>query len=129
MDILELLKEKAKEYGLTLTSGYRSPEKDKEVGGSGSGPHTRGEAFDFAGSWESMNKLADWAKGTGYFSQVIFKNKDYMSGRYIPDHMDHVHVGWKNSELIDNNADLTQDKRNVVLYAVLGVATFLFIFK
>lgn len=85
----------AKYHGLTLTSAYRSPSHDKEVGGSGSGPHTRGTSYDFAGKYQNMEKFADWAHGSGLFSQVIFKNKDYATGRYIGGHQDHVHVGWK----------------------------------
>jgi peptidoglycan hydrolase-like protein with peptidoglycan-binding domain len=81
-------------YGLRLTSAYRSPSHDKQVGGSGSGPHTRGTSYDFAGPYSAMEKYANWAHGSGLFSQVIFKDKDYATGRRIPGHQDHVHVGW-----------------------------------
>jgi Putative peptidoglycan binding domain/Peptidase M15 len=84
----------AKFYGLRLTSAYRSPSHDKQVGGSGSGPHTRGTSYDFAGPYSAMEKYANWAHGSGLFSQVIFKDKDYATGRRIPGHQDHVHVGW-----------------------------------
>lgn len=85
---------KAKELGLTLTSGYRSPAKDKAVGGSGHGDHTQGEAMDFAGSWKAMEQLAEWAHRSGMFTQVIFKDRDYRTGRTIGGHMDHVHLAW-----------------------------------
>lgn len=84
----------AKYYGLTLTSAYRSPSHDKEVGGSGSGPHTRGTSYDFAGKYANMEKFAEWAYSSGLYSQVIFKDKDYKTGRYIGGHQDHVHLGW-----------------------------------
>ena len=32
---------------IIITSGYRSPEEDKRVGGNGSGYHTKGQAVDF----------------------------------------------------------------------------------
>jgi hypothetical protein len=81
-------------HGLRLTSAFRSSSHDKAVGGSGSGDHVQGEAYDFAGSFAAMEKFADWAHGSGLYSQVIFKNKDYRTGRYIGGHMDHVHVAW-----------------------------------
>lgn len=84
----------ANQYGLRLTSAYRSPSHDKEVGGSGSGPHTRGTSYDFAGPYAKMELFADWAHKSGLFSQVIFKDRDYRTGRRIPGHQDHVHVGW-----------------------------------
>lgn len=89
---------KAKELGLRLTSGYRSPALDKKVGGTGRGDHVDGEAYDFAGNFSDMEKLAEWAHRSGMFTQVIFKNKDYRSGRYIPAHMDHVHIAWDGSK-------------------------------
>jgi murein L,D-transpeptidase YcbB/YkuD len=85
----------AKIYGLRLTSGYRSPSHDKQVGGSGSGPHTRGTAYDFAGNYRDMERFAQAMYSSGLFSQVIFKDKDYATGRRISGHQDHVHLGWK----------------------------------
>lgn len=77
---------KAKEFGLRETSGYRSPQKDKEVGGTGRGYHTLGLALDFAGSQANMDKFAKWAKSSGLFRSVLWQ---------VPDHYDHVHVSWE----------------------------------
>lgn len=76
----------AKDYGLRLTSSYRSPEHNKKVGGSPTSYHTRGQAYDFAGSAAQMDKFANWAKKSGLFVEVLWKVKG---------HYDHVHVAWK----------------------------------
>jgi peptidoglycan hydrolase-like protein with peptidoglycan-binding domain len=76
---------KARALGLTITSAYRSPEKDRAVGGSGTGYHTLGQALDVAGNWSKMNEFAKWAKGTGAFRSVLWQ----VSGHY-----DHVHLSW-----------------------------------
>lgn len=78
--------QKAKELGLTLTSGYRSPEKNKAVGGSPTSNHLKGQAYDFAGSYKAMDDFAKWARGTGMYSEVIWQSKG---------HYDHVHIAWK----------------------------------
>ncbi|WP_025907158.1 D-Ala-D-Ala carboxypeptidase family metallohydrolase [Priestia flexa] len=75
----------AKQYGLTLTSGYRSPSKNASIGGSKTSFHTHGLAYDFAGTPSQMQKFAEWAKTSGLYSEVIYNNGD---------HKDHVHVGW-----------------------------------
>lgn len=84
----------AKKYNLRLTSGYRTPEHNASIGGSKTSAHTKGLAYDFAGSYASMSAFADWAHGSGMFTQVIFKDKDYATGRYIGGHQDHVHIAW-----------------------------------
>lgn len=75
----------AKQYGLTLTSGYRSPSKNSSIGGSKTSFHMQGYAYDFAGTPSQMQKFAEWAKTSGLYSEVIYNNSD---------HKDHVHVGW-----------------------------------
>jgi len=75
----------AKQYGLTLTSGYRSPSKNSSIGGSKTSFHMQGYAYDFAGTTTQMQKFAEWAKTSGLYSEVIYNNSD---------HKDHVHVGW-----------------------------------
>jgi murein L,D-transpeptidase YcbB/YkuD len=90
--------QQAKNFGLRLTSAYRSASHDKAVGGSGSGDHVQGEAYDFAGAYSSMSKFADWAHSTGMFTQVIFKDKDYRTGRRISGHQDHVHIAWNSND-------------------------------
>lgn len=79
---------KSKELGLTITSAYRSPEHDKQVGGTGKGYHVLGQALDVAGKWESMDAYAKWAKSSGLFRSVLWQ----VSGHY-----NHVHVSWNAS--------------------------------
>jgi peptidoglycan hydrolase-like protein with peptidoglycan-binding domain len=76
---------KARTLGLTITSAYRSPEKDRAVGGTGTGYHTLGQALDVAGNWSKMDQFAKWAEGTGAFRTVLWQE----SGHY-----DHVHISW-----------------------------------
>jgi peptidoglycan hydrolase-like protein with peptidoglycan-binding domain len=122
----------AKYYGLRLTSAYRSPSHDKEVGGTGSGPHTRGTSYDFAGSRAGMEKFASWAHGSGLFSQVIFNDKDYRTGRRIAGHQDHVHVGWsadgrkaEQEKEIDDRPVFEGSKRSLV-YAIQAMLATMF---
>jgi hypothetical protein len=75
----------ATRYGLTLTSGYRSPSKNASVGGGSTSFHTTGEAYDFAGSPSAMKKLSEWAKSSGLFTEVLYETAG---------HYDHVHLGW-----------------------------------
>lgn len=117
----------AKYHGLTLTSAYRSSSHDKEVGGSGKGDHVQGEAYDFAGKYSAMEKFADWAHGSGLFSQVIFKDKDYRTGRYIGGHQDHVHVAWDSSKGLPATGDkgkevddrpVAEGSKRTIVYAI-----------
>jgi murein L,D-transpeptidase YcbB/YkuD len=101
--------EKAKELGLRLTSSYRTPEHDKRVGGSGKGDHVQGEAYDFAGAYARMEQLAEWAHKSGMFSQVIFKDKDYRTGRHIGGHQDHVHIAWDSKK--NPSASVDRDEK------------------
>lgn len=75
----------AEMFGLTLTSGWRDPKKNASVGGSSKSMHVQGTAFDFAGTPTQMKKFAEWAKKSGWFTEVIYGTAD---------HKDHVHVGW-----------------------------------
>jgi peptidoglycan hydrolase-like protein with peptidoglycan-binding domain len=80
--------EYARKLGLTMTSGYRSPEHDKRVGGTGSGDHTKGIALDFAGSTKNMDTFASWCKA----------NQKALGLRIVlwrtAGHYDHVHIAW-----------------------------------
>lgn len=77
--------EKAQALGLKITSGYRTAEHDKRVGGTGKGYHVLGQALDVAGSKSAMDQFAKWAKGSGKFRTVLWQ---------VAGHYDHVHVSW-----------------------------------
>lgn len=98
--------EKAKFYGLTITSGYRSPEHDKRVGGTGKGYHTLGQALDVAGSKSAMDQFASWAKKSGLFRSVLWQ---------VAGHYDHVHVSWNASDVKTGGGTLKEgDKGSLV---------------
>jgi peptidoglycan hydrolase-like protein with peptidoglycan-binding domain len=77
--------QQAKKLGLTLTSAWRSPAKDRAVGGTGTGYHTLGQAYDLAGSWRAMDMFAKACKESGLFRSVLWQ---------VAGHYDHVHVSW-----------------------------------
>jgi len=51
---------------MTITSGYRSPTHDRNVGGSGSGQHTQGRAVDFWIEGYTANALRALALELGF---------------------------------------------------------------
>jgi hypothetical protein len=90
--------ELAKRFGLALASTYRSPAKNRAVGGSKTSAHMRrGAATDFAGSPAAMRKLAEWAIRSGRFREVFYDpvgqwDNGRFSRRGIGGHSDHVHI-------------------------------------
>jgi hypothetical protein len=86
--------EQSKKMGLTKTSGYRSPEKNKSVGGSKTSDHMTGDASDFAGTPKQMEAYAQWAAKSGLFTKVIYGGRNLISGKPDKNHDDHVHVSW-----------------------------------
>lgn len=109
---------KAKELNLTLTSSYRSSEHDKEVGGTGHGDHTKGLAFDFAGSYSNMDKFAKWAKASKMYRWV---------GWQVAGHYNHVHISWYAEDKVIANPPTMQEGskgENVsILQKILGIFT------
>lgn len=82
-DALQKAQDYAKSLGLQLTSGFRQG----STGPSGKpDSHSKGMAMDFSGSKDQMSAYADWAKKSGYFTEVLYNTAD---------HYDHVHVGWE----------------------------------
>lgn len=83
----EAMRKRLGDRPLKITSGYRDPACDREVGGSGSGQHTTGKAIDFVPlSGHTMCGIAVAAKSGGYGG--IF-------GPGYPGHSDHVHGDWR----------------------------------
>lgn len=52
-------------YGLRVSGGYRTPERNAEVKGSPTSHHLTGRAGDFVGSSAQMNSAASWARSNG----------------------------------------------------------------
>lgn len=78
-------------YGLTKTSGDRTPAANNAAGGSSTSDHlttnTGTWAQDYAGPMEQMKAFQRWAMQRGGFKQVIGP----LDGP-AADHMDHVHI-------------------------------------
>lgn len=70
--------------GLSLSSGYRTPEHNAAVNGVPNSYHLTGRALDFSGSSSAMNAGAAWARANGA-TEVLIHNAG--SGM-------HLHVAW-----------------------------------
>lgn len=70
--------------GLHMTSGYRDPQHNADVGGVPNSLHTQGRATDWVGSPQEMAKAAEWARANGA-TEVLIHNVG--SGQ-------HLHIGW-----------------------------------
>lgn len=78
--------DKAEELGMYITSAYRSPEHNREVGGSKTSDHLEGRALDLDGGYAANDAFAEWAEESGLFDYVLWQE---------PGHYDHVHVSWE----------------------------------
>lgn len=56
----------AKQFGVKINSGYRSPEHNASVGGAKDSDHLSGNAVDFTGSTAAMRALYNYALRSGY---------------------------------------------------------------
>jgi len=56
-----------------VTSGYRSPDLNKAIGGSRTSQHCKGEAVDMEIAGVSNKELADWIVNNCKFDQVILE--------------------------------------------------------
>lgn len=80
----------ANRFGLQVTSSYRTPEHNAEVGGVPNSLHTRGLGFDLTGSQAQMNKAKAWAESHPEIFQEVLVH-DVGSGL-------HLHLGFKASK-------------------------------
>lgn len=71
-------------FNLTVSSGYRDPERNAAVGGSPTSHHLTGRAADYVGSEEALQAGKAWALQNGA-REVLIHNAG--SGR-------HLHVAW-----------------------------------
>ena len=79
----------AKRFGLSISSSYRTPEHNAEVGGVPNSYHTKGLAFDFTGSDSAMNAAKAWAsRHPEMFKEVLVH--DVGSGL-------HLHLAFRSS--------------------------------
>lgn len=73
---------------VVITSGYRSPELNKLIGGSPKSQHMRAEAADIEVSGVSNRELAQWISDNTTFDQLILEFHDPEQG----DNSGWVHV-------------------------------------
>ena len=70
--VLDLVRE---EFGaFTLTSGFRSNDLNKAIGGSEKSHHKKGEAADFEVMGRSNLQVAEWIKDNLTFDQLILEH-------------------------------------------------------
>lgn len=57
-----------------ITSGYRSPALNAQLGGADDSQHTRGEAADFVIKGVPLHEIAEWIDLNCMFDQLIVEN-------------------------------------------------------
>ncbi len=93
-----LFRRLAKKHGLTPTSGTRTPAQNNRAGGATRSQHLTGHALDFGGPPEAMQAFHDEIKRDypGRYSELIHKRRPKnVRGGSDPDHLRHVHVGYR----------------------------------
>lgn len=94
-------------FGPTIiTSGYRSPELNAEIGGSATSQHSKGEAVDLEVLGVPTAEVAQWISDNLVYDQLILEF-------YVPEETNSgwVHVSYK-AEGSNRNQDLTASKVN-----------------
>ena len=97
-EVLEPLREKIGKP-IIITSGYRSPELNKAIGGSHHSQHCKGEAADIIVHGMTPYEVCLAAKGLGKYDQLIHE-----FGRWC-------HISWKGEEL-SRRMELTAVREN-----------------
>lgn len=95
-------------FGPTIvTSGYRSPELNAEIGGSSTSQHTKGEAVDLEVLGVPTTEVAQWISDNLDYDQLILEF-------FVPGEINSgwVHVSYKN--------DGTNRKENLTASRVNG---------
>ena len=110
VDVLENLKSLAENVfqpardqlgPIRVSSGYRSPELNKAIGGAITSQHSKGEALDLQGINFENSKLFGYIKDNLEFDQLIWEFGD-------DDNPDWVHVSYKKNG----------ENRNMILKSV-----------
>jgi zinc D-Ala-D-Ala carboxypeptidase len=73
---------------IRVSSGYRSPELNKAIGGASGSQHSKGEAFDLQGIKSSNHELFHFIKDNLVFDQLIWEFGDDKEPEW-------VHVSYK----------------------------------
>lgn len=66
-----------KNFGVTIiTSGYRSKEYNKKIGGATNSQHTKGEAADIILPDANLIEVFKFVEFSGLYDQLIYENKN-----------------------------------------------------
>ena len=93
LNVMDLIR---KNYGMPIyiTSGYRSPEHNKAVGGAANSQHVYGEACDFTGrDFKRLLRIIDELDEYGllnYDQMIIYRRRKF------------IHISYKNESLNRN---------------------------
>lgn len=85
-----------REYGMPIyiTSGYRTPEHNKAVGGVANSQHIYGEACDFTGrDFKRLLRIIDESDGKGllnYDQMIIYRKRQF------------IHISYRNESINRN---------------------------
>jgi Peptidase M15/Type IV secretion system pilin len=82
--IIENVRYVATTFGLRVSGGYRTPERNREVGGVANSNHLTGRAADFVGTSAQMEQARQWAINNGAREALI-----HNVGSGI-----HLHLAW-----------------------------------
>jgi uncharacterized protein YcbK (DUF882 family) len=75
---LELLRSAIGDKPITITSGYRTPEYNKKVGGVTNSQHIRGNAADIMVKGMSSQELKKYAEKVGFSFIQTYKDKPHL---------------------------------------------------
>lgn len=120
-DTEDMVRQIAALYNLDVSSIYRTPAENAAAGGSPTSQHVLGQAGDLAGSPSAMAQAARelFERARDAFRQIIFNNRDYIGGFGVPDHMDHVHLGFRP----DDEFDIFSGKKGFSRISIPGVSS------
>ena len=74
----------ARKFGVKVSSGYRSPAHNAEVGGAPNSDHLSGNAVDFVGSSSALQALYAWALKQGFpYVEPLSQSKNHVHISFI----------------------------------------------
>lgn len=68
-----------------ITSGYRSPELNKAIGGVSTSQHSKGQAADFIIRGISIAEIVGWCRNNLVFDQLINEKNQWVHISYNPE--------------------------------------------
>ena len=81
-----------------VTSGYRSPELNKKIGGKQNSQHLKGQAADFVVPQKNLEDIFSYIKNTLPFDQLLLETGK--AGKWI--HVSFCSNGYNRRQAVDN---------------------------